>query len=89
MSVKFERDTFQQTASNVMNNAAQNAPLPGTSGKHPLAEKVGTALTGGAGNAGTKGYLAVRISVPLHSVARVVAVMAADDGAPSPLRPVF
>jgi hypothetical protein len=35
------------------------APLPGTSGKHPLAETVGTALTGGKSMAGTKGYLAV------------------------------
>jgi hypothetical protein len=33
-------------------------PLPGTSGKHPLAEAVGTALTGGKSAAGTKGYLA-------------------------------
>lgn len=35
------------------------APLPGTSGKHPLAETIGTALTGGKAMAGTKGYLAV------------------------------
>jgi len=34
--------------------------LPGTSGDHPIAEMVGTALTGGKENAGTKGYLAVR-----------------------------
>lgn len=60
MSVKFERDTFQQTAQNVVNGAG-NGQLPGVSGKHPLAEKIGTALTGGAQNAGTKGYLAVRI----------------------------
>ena len=33
--------------------------LPGTSGKHPFAESIGTAITGGAQNAGTKGYLAV------------------------------
>ncbi|EFX02027.1 integral membrane protein 25d9-6 [Grosmannia clavigera kw1407] len=36
-------------------------PLPGTSGKHPLTEAVGTALTGGVQNAGTKGYLAAYI----------------------------
>lgn len=34
-------------------------PLPGTSGKHPFAEAVGTVLTGGKKNAGTKGYLMV------------------------------
>jgi hypothetical protein len=34
-------------------------PLPGTSGKHPIAEAVGTAVTGGKESAGTKGYLAV------------------------------
>jgi len=28
-------------------------------GKHELAEEIGTALTGGQGNVGTKGYLAV------------------------------
>ncbi|KAL6690810.1 hypothetical protein J3F84DRAFT_388250 [Trichoderma pleuroticola] len=37
------------------------APLPGTSGKHPLAETIGTALTGGKAMAGTKGYLAAYI----------------------------
>lgn len=69
MSVKFQQDTFQQTTQNVMGGAqgaaqrfAQNGPIPGTSGKHPLAEKVGTALTGGRENAGTKGYLSVRLS---------------------------
>lgn len=36
-------------------------PLPGTSGKHPIAEKLGTAITGGKGNAGTRGYLMVRL----------------------------
>ncbi|PTB81689.1 hypothetical protein M440DRAFT_16022 [Trichoderma longibrachiatum ATCC 18648] len=36
-------------------------PLPGTSGKHPIAETIGTALTGGKGMAGTKGYLAAYI----------------------------
>ncbi|PHH51003.1 Peroxisomal membrane protein PMP22 [Ceratocystis fimbriata CBS 114723] len=35
-----------------------NGPLPGTRGKHKIADAVGTALTGGAANAGTKGYLA-------------------------------
>ncbi|KAH6603571.1 integral membrane [Trichoderma cornu-damae] len=36
-------------------------PLPGTSGKHPIAETIGTALTGGKSMAGTKGYLAAYI----------------------------
>ncbi|OAA57219.1 integral membrane protein [Cordyceps fumosorosea ARSEF 2679] len=64
MSVKFERDTFQQTAQSVAGsaaNAAKSGQIPGTSGKHPLAEKLGTALTGGIENAGTKGYLAAYI----------------------------
>lgn len=61
MSVKFERDTLKQTAQNVMSGAApEGGKIPGTSGKHPIAERVGTALTGGVQNAGTKGYLAVR-----------------------------
>lgn len=61
MSVKFERDTFQQTAQSVVGNAAKSGQIPGTSGKHPLAEKLGTALTGGLDNAGTKGYLSAYI----------------------------
>ena len=61
MSVKFERDTLKQTAQNVMSGAGpERGGIPGTSGKHPIAEKVGTALTGGIQNAGSKGYLAVR-----------------------------
>lgn len=60
MSVKFERDTIRQTTQAAHNILPKNGPLPGTSGKHPLAETIGTALTGGAGNAGVKGYLAVR-----------------------------
>ncbi len=39
----------------------RDLPLPGTSGKHPIAEKIGTAITGGKANAGTKGYLMVRL----------------------------
>lgn len=65
MSVKFERDTVRQTAQDAMSSASsaiQNGKIPGTSGKHPFAEKVGTALTGGASAAGTKGYLAVRLA---------------------------
>ncbi len=39
---------------------AAHGQLPGTSGKHPISAVVGTAITGGRQNAGTKGYLAVR-----------------------------
>ena len=64
MSLKIERDTFQQaTASQAVRPAAKAAKdgvLPGTSGKHPHLAKIGTAITGGKENAGTKGYLAVR-----------------------------
>jgi hypothetical protein len=59
MSVKFERDTLRQTTQNVASKAPPGGPIPGTSGKHPVAARVGTALTGGIQNAGTKGYLAV------------------------------
>lgn len=70
MSVKFQQDTFQTTTQNVMGGAQRayaNGQIPGTSGKHPFAEKVGTALTGGRDNAGTKGYLAVRLLPPMRA----------------------
>jgi len=41
---------------------AASGKLPGTSGNHPISGVVGTAITGGRQNAGTKGYLAVRLS---------------------------
>lgn len=53
MSVKFEKDTIKQTGG----VAGTTGILRG--GKHELAEEVGTALTGGKGNVGSKGYLAV------------------------------
>ncbi|KAL2020380.1 hypothetical protein VTK56DRAFT_8509 [Thermocarpiscus australiensis] len=66
MSLKIERDTVKETvnkggfvgsaAAAVAEAATGN--LPGTSGKHPISAVVGTALTGGRQNAGTKGYLA-------------------------------
>lgn len=59
MSVKFERDVVVEKAQSVM-SGAESGHIPGTSGKHPIAEAVGTAITGGLRNAGTKGYLAVR-----------------------------
>lgn len=72
MSLKVERDTVQQVTEVVGGGAAKAAksaagavprdgPLPGTSGKHPFAEAIGTAITGGKKNAGTKGYLMVCI----------------------------
>lgn len=74
MSLKFERETYKQTegvagaAANAAVSAAADAhqrlvgrdgALPGTTGKHPISEVVGTAITGGKQMAGTKGYLAV------------------------------
>jgi hypothetical protein len=41
---------------------AARGDLPGTSGKHPISAVVGTALTGGRKNAGTRGYLAVSLT---------------------------
>ncbi|KAI0480273.1 integral membrane protein [Xylariaceae sp. FL0804] len=40
----------------------RDGPIPGTSGKHPHLEAIGTAITGGKMNAGTKGYLMAYIS---------------------------
>ncbi|KAK3356897.1 hypothetical protein B0T25DRAFT_450906 [Lasiosphaeria hispida] len=47
------------TAAAVTEAATGN--LPGTKGHHPIAAVVGTAITGGRQNAGTKGYLATYI----------------------------
>lgn len=55
MSVKFERETVK-TATSV---PQPKGPLAGTSGDHPIAAAIGTALTGGKDSAGLKGYLAV------------------------------
>lgn len=55
MSVKFEKDTIQQTGG--VAGAQGISTMVG--GKHPLADEIGTALTGGAASVGTKGYLAV------------------------------
>ncbi|KAJ4424117.1 hypothetical protein N0V82_001165 [Gnomoniopsis sp. IMI 355080] len=76
MSFKFERDTYKQTEGGVAGVAGaavsavadardellgRHGPIPGTSGKHPVREAIGTAITGGKQNAGTKGYLAAYI----------------------------
>lgn len=50
MSVKFEKETIKQTG------GTAGSVLKG---KHDLADEIGTALTGGKGNIGAKGYLAV------------------------------
>lgn len=55
MSVKFERDTIQQTGG----MAGTQGPTMMKGAKHPIADEIGTALTGGKANVGTKGYLAV------------------------------
>jgi len=51
------RGVIASTAAAVTEAATGN--LPGTKGHHPVAAVVGTAITGGRDNAGTKGYLAV------------------------------
>ncbi|KAI1337826.1 integral membrane protein [Xylariaceae sp. FL0016] len=66
MSVKFERDTVKRMTTEGAEHAERAARdgghLPGTSGKHPHLEKIGTVITGGAKNAGTKGYLMAYIN---------------------------
>jgi hypothetical protein len=58
MSVKFEKDTITQTTGGVA--GAMGATAMDSKGPvHDLADEIGTALTGGKANAGTKGYLAV------------------------------
>lgn len=54
MSVKFEKDTVKTTG------GAVDAGIAALSGKkHDLADEIGTALTGGKGDIGKPGYLAV------------------------------
>ena len=62
MSVEFQSETLPKASDKVQNvlDTAEAGKIPGTKGKHPLAEVLGTSLTGGLKNAGTKGYLAVR-----------------------------
>lgn len=82
MSFKFERDTYKQTEGGVAGVAGaaasavadardqllgRDGPIPGTSGKHPIREAIGTAITGGKQNAGTKGYLAVCLALTSFS----------------------
>ena len=55
MSVKFEKDTIKQTGG--IGGIQGVSTMRG--GKHELADEIGTALTGGKGNVGQPGYLAV------------------------------
>ena len=55
MSVKFEKDTIQQTGGVVGTGGIPTMK----GGKHELADEIGVALTGGKGNIGQPGYLAV------------------------------
>ncbi|KAK1749375.1 hypothetical protein QBC47DRAFT_152479 [Echria macrotheca] len=55
-AVDAPRGVIASTAAAVTEAASGN--LPGTKGHHPVAAVVGTAVTGGRQNAGTKGYLA-------------------------------
>jgi hypothetical protein len=57
MSVKFEKDTIQQTGG--VAGAQAQTMMKGA--KHPIADEIGVALTGGKANVGTKGYLAVSL----------------------------
>ena len=58
---------------------AAHGNLPGTSGKHPISAVVGTAITGGRKNAGTKGYLAVRRPAPIPYLTQCAAMPLVED----------
>ncbi|OTB07227.1 hypothetical protein M426DRAFT_53988 [Hypoxylon sp. CI-4A] len=70
MSVKIEKETIRHATETVPQDLARqlqkieprDGHLPGTSGKHPFAEAVGTMITGGKKNAGTRGYLMAYIN---------------------------
>ena len=55
MSVKFEKETIRQTGG--VGGVQGISTMRG--GRHELADEIGTALTGGKGNVGSPGYLAV------------------------------
>lgn len=57
-SVKFEAtQKIRETMEKVGDLTNPGQVIPGTSGKHPITAAIGTAITGGKENAGTKGYL--------------------------------
>ncbi|KAI1398465.1 integral membrane protein [Hypoxylon fuscum] len=73
MSVKIEKETIRHATETVPSHGhhgplhqlvhhRDGPPLPGTSGKHPFAEAIGTVITGGKKNAGTRGYLMAYIN---------------------------
>lgn len=94
-TLKIERDTVRKGTETVANAAAAakdtltDGQIPGTSGKHPHLEKIGTAITGGKGNAGTKGYLMVCVfvtpwcrdlrTVPAHLISHCTALQFTND----------
>lgn len=56
-------EKVSSATANVANmlDQAEAGKIPGTKGHHPVADVIGTTLTGGLKNAGTKGYLAAYI----------------------------
>ncbi|KAJ4207343.1 Hypothetical protein NCS54_00832100 [Fusarium falciforme] len=65
--VEFKSETIQKVSEKVSGahervgellDQAEAGKIPGTKGHHPVSAVIGTALTGGMENAGTKGYLA-------------------------------
>lgn len=59
MPVRFGTETVHKAIDKVGEITDPSVQIPGTSGKHPITAAVGTAITGGKENAGTKGYLMV------------------------------
>ena len=59
MPVRFGTETVHKAIDKVGEITDPSVEIPGTSGKHPISAAIGTALTGGRENAGTKGYLMV------------------------------
>ncbi|KAI8668200.1 hypothetical protein NCS55_00844800 [Fusarium keratoplasticum] len=68
--VEFKSETMQKVSEKVSGahervgellDQAEAGKIPGTKGHHPVSAVIGTALTGGMENAGTKGYLAAYI----------------------------
>lgn len=57
--VRFATEKVHQAFDKVGEMTDPDVAIPGTSGKHPITAAIGTALTGGKENAGTKGYLSV------------------------------
>lgn len=74
MSVKFEKDTIRQTTGPSVAVGAQSLGNVQTSVKgpaHELADEIGVALTGGKGDVGQPGYLAVSHPITRWRVFRI------------------